>query len=151
MLGCKSATEPSFDDAFQVWAGTCVGADARFQISLQIRRGNPYRSCIITCREYSDLYTTASLADGATGYSAAGTSMIKTDGLFGFATELQVKLIDREVLDTPGVKRVTYTYRGTLQGSQQTTGNVVVMRFDNQFGDLAPISAETLSVTLNKQ
>ena len=70
MTGCKSATEPGFDDEYQAWVGTWVGTNARFQINLQIRRGSPYLSCggliYSICSEYSDLYVTSSFSDAVT-------------------------------------------------------------------------------------
>ena len=151
MAGCGSATEPSFDDEFQAWVGTWVAADARFEITVQISRGAPYRSCTINgCRDYADLLFNASLSDAATGYATSGTSLITAQGFFGSATELQVHLIDREVVGTTGVKRITYTYQGTLQGAK-TTGNIVVMRYDNLNGNPAPISTETFPVMLTRQ
>ena len=152
MAGCSSATEPSFDDEYQAWVGTWVGTDPRLQINLQIRRGDPYRDCsFYSCREYSDLYTTTTLTDAKAGYSATGTWMVKTNGLFGPAPEIWLILLDREVTDTPGVGRVIYTFRGTLEGSQQTTGSIDVSQYASTLNDGGPISTETLAVTLRKQ
>ena|SRR5688500_15574566 len=152
MTGCKSATEPGFDDEYQAWVGTWVGTNARFQINLQIRRGSPYLSCggliYSICSEYSDLYVTSSFSDAVTGHSGTGENIFQTSD--GLLEGVVFYLLTREVTDTPGIGRVDYAFEGTLQGSQQATGSVLVQRYEpNTVG--SPISTESLAMTLRKQ
>ena len=77
--------------------------------------------------------------------------MGETSGTFGaYVDRIMLTLIDREVTDTPGIGRVIYSFEGSLQGSQQATGNVVVNRFASN-SCCTPISTESFPVTLRRQ
>lgn len=169
MVGCKSATEPSpGDDGYSAWVGTWVGSNASHQIKLTIWRGTTERTCSIVtggCYQYAGLYYTADFSDARTGYSGSSTSFLPTQ-ISGTSTsdtwtdwdsgdpalargEVYFGLGDKAVTDIAGINWVSYTYRGTLQGSNEAMGNVIVTWWKDGVG--MPSSTETLSVLLRKQ
>jgi hypothetical protein len=162
MTGCKSATEPSTDPgsfaAYAGWVGTWVGTDASHQINLQVRSGASYKSCgaIESCEQYRDLLYTVSFSDAETGYSGTNTSVFETNLVNllishpGLAPgEVEFVLRTEEVTGRPGVHLVT-TFRGTLQGSLEAKGAVVVRLFDSNTM-AAPVTTSAFAMTLRKQ
>ena len=153
--GCRSATEPSSTDAplaydaYAGWVGSWLGTDTRHQVSVLIWAGLIHDVCVGgPCWKGRDLEYSANITDAANGSSATYRSTFDTEfPLDGFEIVLGSRFETDEVR---GSVLTHTTFKGTLQGTRDATGTVVVKR---RLGSspYTEISTDTFALTLRKQ